>query len=224
MPKNQLLKNMKFFVKNNKLLSISLFILVVLIPGLVFAYTAYTGYRVNPGETITIQYYDSSGNVSPISYHVVNPPYASKSYFLPTRTIGEFNALYNNYTWDDSSTNSLSLEDYCGNGLCGYCVNANSSGTTAERLKAIPNATNLRFVGYSYACEEQSDCPQDCGSIYCGDGTCEPDGYYENSTICPHDCQSCSSNDFAGCTYYYSCTKGSCSCGWDESYINHGCH
>lgn len=192
MLKIKFLRDMKFFIKNNKRLSIFLLIFVILVPILVFAYgTADSGYRSDPGYVEIIQYKDSSGQTSLISYQLTN--YGSVSYFIPTRTLYEWESVYWNFPNMD-----LSLQDFCGNGLCGICSPASQTGTTVQRIKYSPPSTNLKFSGYSYACEnEVTACPADCGTIFCGDGHCDA-SFYEDYSNCTADCKWCSSNDY-GC-------------------------
>ena len=214
--KFKILSYMKSFIKNNKLLSVFLLFLIVLVPILVFAYSADTGYRIDPGATEKIYYKDASGQTSPISYYLSNS--GSVSYFIPTRTLLEWESVY----WKFPSA-GLSLIDYCGNGLCGLCEPASVSGTTNQRIKYSPPSSNLIFDGYSYSCENVgSACPQDCGPIYCGDGDCTSD-FYEDYSNCTADCKRCSSLDYYKCSYEYSGDKtGTCSDGWTTGYyINH---
>lgn len=217
MLKIKLLRNMKSFIKNNKYLSIFLLFFVILIPILVFATgEPNTGYKSDPGTVRIIQYNNSSGLTSSISYQLINA--GSVSYFIPTRTLSEWESFVFNF--DDAN---VTLEDYCGNGLCGVCAPASSTGTTAQRLKYLPPSTNLKFSGYSYACEnEVTACPADCGTIFCGDGDCDS-SFYEDYSNCTADCKYCSSNDYYHCQYSYSGDKtGNCSDAWSaDFYVNH---
>lgn len=115
MSKSKILSYMKSFIKNNKLLSFFLLFLIVLVPILVFAINdPNSGYKIDPGQTKTIYYKDASGQTSLISYYLSNA--GSVAYFIPTKSLYEWESVYWNFPNMD-----LSLEDYCGNGLCGMC-------------------------------------------------------------------------------------------------------
>lgn len=184
---------MKSFIKNNKLLATFFLVFIILIPVLVFAIDqADEGYRLDPGQTKTIYHKNGSGITSSISYKLENS--GSVSYFIPTRSLYEWESVY----WKFPNMD-LSLTDYCGNGLCGMCENPVQFGTTDERVRYFPPSTNLKFSGYACRDENACNCPQDCGynTACCGDGDCTKD-YYEDYSNCTADCKMCSSLDYFG--------------------------
>lgn len=191
MLKLKFLSYMKSLIKNSKLLVIFLLTIIVFVPALVFAIDRVDeGWRIWPGETKEIVY-DAYDYTNTITYNLVNN--SAISYFIPTRSLYEWESFV--YNFPDSN---VSLQDFCGNGLCGICAPASRFGTTAQRIKYSPPSTNLHFDGYSNACEnEVTACPADCGTIFCGDGNCTSD-YYEDYSNCTADCVWCSSNDY-GC-------------------------
>lgn len=184
---------MKAFIKAHKFLAAIILAAAILLPILVFAIDNISdGYRIGPGISKNINLY---GVNSTIPYRLTNLS-ADKTYFIPTRTTREFNALQTAKLPPDGyhTNEDLTLEDYCGNGLCSLIINYYD--TSQRRVYTNPPLDGMVFAGFEQD-SKYSDwapipgdypsslvlgvenrgpndcCAADCGPICCGDGVCD---------------------------------------------------
>lgn len=193
MSNHKFLKKVKNFVSRFKFLSLSILVMVIAVPVIVWAAnTPVDGYRISSGSSNRLVFhYDSSHAVYRIGVCVANT--SSNDYFIPTASYKEWKSFFTKFYTDAANSSFLTFNGCVGDGLCDATIGETCSTAPADCGTCVADVCG---DGYCSAVEGAEICSSYAGNYYCC-VDCQSNCNYnrvcdwgENATTCPGDCGS----------------------------------